>query len=225
MDFSTGWQKSCARPVESVEFPLVEERPSGEDGYAPTYARRDGQFGRIVVRSVVAGRDHTAQRAPERGVVLFDPLDPVDSDLFSDPPFGYVQLEPEGHGTPDELASRLHAVEESVETTRYIHELQQVTASRPAFVSHVRTEHIAVEYGDSAPSEAVAGVLTASIEGTSGPATYREEAPPSDGFERVIEDLDLAEITLPEGREVASWLRHYEYRGEYYEARFRISDI
>lgn len=84
-----------------------------------------------------------------------------------------------------------------------------------AFVSHVRTEHIAVECGESALSEAIAEVLTASVEATGGPATYREEAPPSDGFDRVIGVLELAEITLPEGREVASWLRHYECRGEY----------
>lgn len=268
--------------VESLEFPLIEERPSGEEGYAPTYAHHDDRFDRIEVRSesvtlyrpvvwfepiesppddveyasdpenpsrvptdglssldsavleeaaseavssVVAERDHAAQRAPERGVVFFEPLDPAESELFSDPPFEYVFLEPEGHGAPDEIVLRLHSGEESVETTRYVHELRPVTDSESAFVERVRTEHVAVEYGDSPPSEEVANVLTESATAADGPATYREEVPVSDAFERVIEDLGLGDATLPDDREVASWLRYYEYRGDYFEARFRISEI
>lgn len=268
--------------VESVEFPLVEERPTGEDGYAPTYAHYDGRFDRIEVRSepvsldrwvvwmeplesfpdgvdyvsdpeepyrvptdglssfdaaiveeatsaalrsVVGDRDHATRRASDRGVVFFDPLEPAESDLLSDPPFEYALIEPEGHGTPDELALRLHATEESVETTRYIHGLRPVAESESAFVTHVRSEHVAVEYGDSAPSEETAEIFSASTNAASGPDTYTEEAPPSEAFERVIDDLGLADAAIPDGREVASWLRHYEYRGNYYEARFRISDI
>jgi hypothetical protein len=268
--------------VESVESPLVADRPSGEEGYVPAYARHDGRFNRIEVRSepvtlerpvvwmepleslpdgveyvtdpeepyrvptdglsaldaaiveeaadeavgsVVADRDHASLRAPRRGVVFFEPLDPGESDLLSDPPFEYALIEPEGHGTPDELALRLRAGEEPVETTRYLHELRPVADTESAFVSHVRSEHVAVEYGDTAPSDEVEEILSASIDATSGPATYREGAPLSDGFERVLDDLGLAEATLPDGREVASWLRHYEYRGNYYAAYLRISDV
>lgn len=267
--------------VESVEFPLVEERPTGEDGYAPVYVRRDGGFDRIAVSpepvtldrpvvwmepleslpdgvdpatdpedprqvptdglsafdaalleeatseavgSVVADRDHAALGATERGVVLFEPLDPAESDLLSEPPFEYVRIEPEGHGAPEELVLRLHATTESVTTTRYVHELRPTAESESEFVSHVRSEHVAVEYGDTVP-EAVAEILLESADAADGPATYREGEPLSDAFERLLEDLELADASLPDGREVASWLRFYRYRGRYYEARLMISDV
>ncbi len=268
--------------VDSVEFPLVEARPSGEDGYAPTYAHHDGRFDRIDVRpepveldrwvvwmepleslpegvdyvsdaeepyrvptdglsaldatiieeatsaalrSVVGDRDHAARRAPERGVVFFDPLEPAESELLSEPPFEYARIEPEGHGTPDELALRVRASEESVETTRYVHELRPVAKSERAFVEHVRSEHVAIEYGDSPPSEEIEAILSESTTAASGPATYVEDAPLSDAFERVLADLGLADATIPDGRQVASWLRFYGYRGDYYEARLRISHL
>lgn len=256
--------------VESVEIPLVEERPSGEDGYLPAYTEIDGTYHRVrpegesvtldrwvvwmepldelpegvdyttspregrsdldaeildraireAVVSELEDRNHAAQRAYRRGVVFFEPLSPEDSDLVPDPPFEYARIEPEGEFGPDELALRLHVEEAAVETTRYTHSLEAVADGRDAFVDHVDSEHVAATFSADSLSDDEAEVLDESAALTG----YDENPPPSDAFASVQSSLNVEDVSLPEGREVASWLRFYERDGDYYEARFRISD-
>lgn len=256
--------------VESIEIPLVEERPSGEDGYLPAYTEIDGTYHRVrpkgesvtldrwvvwmepldelpedvdyttspqegrseldaeildraigeAVISELEDRDHAAQRAYRRGVVFFDPLSPENSELVPDPPFEYALVEPDNEFGPDELALRLHVEEEAVETTRYTHELEVVANSRDAFVDHVESEHVAASFLSDSLAEEEADILDESTALTG----YDEDAPPSDAFAAIQSSLNLDDVSLPEDREVASWLRFYERGGDYYEARFRISD-
>ncbi|MFW5918285.1 MAG: hypothetical protein ACOCR0_02265 [Haloferacaceae archaeon] len=265
--------------VESIEIPLVEERPTGEDGYRPAYTRRaedgrsdDGQetYARVRVReepvtverwtvwmepleelpsgveytttpreghseldaeivdrtisraisAVLGDREQAAQRAPRRGVVFFDPLDPDDSELVPEPPFEYALVEPEAHGAPDELPLRLHVQREAVETARYVHELDPIASDRDAFVAHLEDAHVEAHFGSDA-SEEVHELLATSTELTG----HREDEPLSDAFETVLSELDLESVTLPEGREVASWLRYYRREGVYYGADLRISGM
>ncbi|WP_336135917.1 hypothetical protein [Natronomonas amylolytica] len=256
--------------VESIEIPLVEERPSGEDGYRPAYTEIDGTYHRVhpeaeavtldrwvvwmepldelpdgvdyttspregrseldaeildraiseAVVSHLEERDHAAQRAYRRGVVFFDPLSPADSDLVPDPPFEYARIEPEGEFGPDELALRLHAEEEAVETTRYTHSLEPIADGRETFVDHVDSEHVAATFSTDSLSADEAAVLDESTALTG----YDEKAPPSEAFASIQSSLSVEDVSLPQDREVASWLRFYARDGDYYEARFRISD-
>lgn len=256
--------------VESIEIPLVEERPTGESGYKPAYIRQDGTYYRVVVTaepvtlerwtvwmepldelpdgveyttapreglsesdsemvdralgnaisSVLADRDHAAQRAPRRGVVFFDPLSPGESDLVPDPPFEYALVEPESHVAPDEVALRLHVGREAVETTRYLHDLERVAENRKAFVEHVENRHVAASFDPASLSADGRRI----VEQSTAITGYKEAAPPSEAFATIQAALGVDDVRLPEDREVASWLRFYEYDGDYYGARFRISD-
>jgi hypothetical protein len=173
-----------------------------------------------AVVSELEDRDHAAQRAYRRGVVFFEPLSPEDSELVPDPPFEYALIEPETEFGPDELALRLRVEEEAVETTLYTHSLESVAEHREAFVEHVESEHVAASFTSGSLSDGEADALDESTELTG----YDENAPPSDAFASIQSSLNVADVSLPADREVASWLRFYERDGDYYEARFRISD-
>lgn len=137
----------------------------------------------------------------------------------SKPPFEYALLEPTGHGTPSELPLRVHVTEATVETVRYTHELTPVASSRDEFVDHVRTEHIAVEYTDSDLTAEREEILAASREGTG----YEDEGSRSDALTEILTDLDLSEMELSDGADIATWLRYYVYDGDYYRLKYRIS--
>lgn len=173
-----------------------------------------------AVGSAIADRDHAARRAYKRGVVFFEPLDPDESELVPDPPFDYAVVEPDSHLGPDELPIRLHVSEEVVETTRYTHELDPVATTRDELEAHLRSEHIVARYSSEELPEAARRVLTESTR----VAGYDEEVPLSEAFERTLADLDLAEVSLPAGRDVASWRRYYEYDDACYAARLHVSD-
>ncbi|WP_178917663.1 hypothetical protein [Natronomonas gomsonensis] len=256
--------------VESIEIPLVEERPSGEDGYRPAYTEVDGSYHRVRVEaepatlerwvvwmepldelpagvdytttprdglsesdaeivddaiaeahvSVLEERDHEAQRAYRRGTVFFEPLDPENSDLVPDPPFEYALVEPDSEFGPEELAVRLHVEREAVETTRYTHTLDSVADGRSALVDHVESEHVVATVESDSLSEAERDLFEESTAITG----YHEEGAPSEAFESVLSTLSADDLSLPEGREVASWLRFYRRDGDYFESRIRISD-
>lgn len=75
--------------VESVEIPLVEERPSGEDGYRPAYTEIDGTYHRVRPK----GESVTL----ERWVVWMEPLDelPEGVDYTTTPREGRSELDTE----------------------------------------------------------------------------------------------------------------------------------
>ncbi|MFW5964284.1 MAG: hypothetical protein ACOCQM_05405, partial [Natronomonas sp.] len=75
-------------------------------------------------------------------------------------------------------------------------------------------------FDSSTLSEAERDVLAESTAITG----YHEEGSPSEAFEWVLSELSAADVSLPEGREVASWLRFYRLDGDGYEARVRLSD-
>ncbi|ADD05983.1 uncharacterized protein Nmag_2422 [Natrialba magadii ATCC 43099] len=178
-----------------------------------------------AVSSVVGDREHTDLPYPRRGVVFFDPLDPADSELVPEPPFQYALIEPEGHGTPDELALRLHGEKAAVETTKYSHELVPVADSTDGFDEHVRSEHVAVEFSETTLSEEMETILTESADSSSGPMEYVEEGARSDAFDEILAELGLDNTALSDGEEIGSWYRYYEYDDRYYEMRYRISDL
>ncbi|WP_241431482.1 hypothetical protein [Natrialba hulunbeirensis] len=178
-----------------------------------------------AVSSVVADTEHADLPYPRRGVVFFDPLDPADSELLPEAPFQYALIEPEGHGTPDELALRLHVEKAAVETTKYSHELEPVADSTDGFVEHVRSEHVATKFSETTLSEEMATILAESADSSSAPMEYVEEGARSEAFDEILAELGLADAALPEGEEITSWYRYYEYDDEYYEARYRISDL
>lgn len=256
--------------VVSVEIPLVEERPSGEDGFLPAYTHHDGTYFRVhvngesvtldrwtvwmepldeipdgveyttepraglskqdanivdraisqAIHSVVADEDHAAKRAYRRGVVFFEPLDPDESELVPEPPFEYALVEPQGHGAPDELALRFHVGIEPVETTRYTHTIEQIADQRGDFVAHLREEHVAGHFSRDEDSKEVQDILAEATE----LGGYVEEGALSEAFESVLAEIDLADVTLPDASESATWRRYYEYDGAYYWTRLRISD-
>jgi hypothetical protein len=256
--------------VRSVGIPLVEERPSGEDGYRPAYTEIDGTYHRVrpdgesvtlerwvvwmepldelpegvdyvtdpqqgrsdldaeilddaiseAVVSVLEEQDHAALPPQERGIVFLGALSAEDSDLVPEAPFEYALVEPEGEFGPDELALRLHVEQESVETTRYTHSLDAVAEGREAFVDHVDAEHVAARFSSESLSEEAAEILEESTALTG----YYENPPPSEAYTSVQSALGVEDVSLPEGREVASWLRFYARDGDYYQARFRISE-
>lgn len=205
----------------------LEELPAGVDYTTTPREGRSDLDAEIIDRaigeahvSVLEERDHAQQRAYRRGTVFFDPLDPEDSDLVPDPPFEYALVEPESEFGPEELPLRLHVEREAVETTRYTHSLEAVTANRDALLDHIETEHVVAAFEGESLSEAERNVL----EDSTAITGYHEEGSPSEAFESVLSALSAAEVSLPEGREVASWLRFYRLNGAYYEARVRISD-
>lgn len=178
-----------------------------------------------AVSSVVGDREHTDLLHPRRGVVFFDPLEPADSELVPEPPFEYALLEPEGQGTPDELALRLHVEKAAVETVRYTHELESVADTTDAFEEHVRTEHVAAEFSESTLTEEMETILTESADSSSGPMEYVEEGARSDALDEILAELGLDDTALADGEEIGSWCRYYEYDSGYYETRYRISDL
>lgn len=206
----------------------LEELPEGVDATTDPEAGLSGRDVEIVrevtseaVRSVISDRDHAAQPPTDRGVVFFEPLDPAESDLVPEPPFEYAVIDPETEFRSEELPVRLRVAEEPVETRRYVHDLEPVATSREAFVEHVRAEHVAVEYSSGELSSEVREILDESTTLTG----HREEAPPSEAFGSILEDLGLADVEVPDGREVASWRRFYAVDDAYYSARLRISEI
>jgi hypothetical protein len=255
--------------VESVEIPLVEERPSGEDGYRPAYTEIDETYHRVrvdaeavtlerwvvwmepldelpegvdyttapregrseldteildraigeAVLAEIADESQADKPAYRRGVVFFGSLSPEDSELVPDPPFEYAKIEPDNEFGPAELALRLHVEREAVETTHYTHGLEAVAESREAFVDHVEAEHVAASFSSDSLSDEEASILDESTAITG----YHENPPPSEAFASLQSSLSVADVEVPEGRDVASWLRFYERDGDYYEARFRIS--
>lgn len=220
-----------ATPVELERWVVwMEPLESLPDGVDYTTTPREGRSEldeRILDRAIddavvseLEERDHAALPATRRGTVFFDPLDPGESDLVPEPPFEYALVEPDSEFGPDELALRLHVGRESVETTRYRHELEAVADDRAAFVDHVEDEHVAASFEADALSEEQIRVLEESRSLTG----YDEDAPPSEAFGTVLEALDLADVSLPDGREVASWLRFYALEGDYYEAELMVSD-
>lgn len=257
--------------VESVEIPLVEEQPSGQNGYEPAYTRYDGTYYRVrvtgepvtldrwvvwmepldampdgveyttepradlserdaevveqaieeAVVSAMEDRDHTRLPPGDRGVVFFEPMDPDASALVPDPPFEYALVEPGIDVAPDEVAMRAHAERASVQTTRYVHELEAVTDDRDEFVAHLEREHVAAHFPADADSEDAREVLDAATD----LGGYDEEPPLSDGFESVLAALDLGDASLPDGSPGVTWRRYYEYDGAYYRTDLRISDL
>lgn len=73
--------------VESVEIPLVEERPSGQDGYEPAYTRHDGTYYRVHVRGEPVTLD--------RWTVWMEPLDamPDGVEYTTEPQSGLSELD------------------------------------------------------------------------------------------------------------------------------------
>ncbi|MFW5964932.1 MAG: hypothetical protein ACOCQM_08685, partial [Natronomonas sp.] len=75
--------------VESIEIPLLEERPSGEDGYRPAYTETDGSYHRVRVESEAV--------TLERWVVWMEPLEelPDGVDYTTTPREGLSELDAE----------------------------------------------------------------------------------------------------------------------------------
>lgn len=205
----------------------LDEVPAGVDPVRSPLENRSEFDARVLERaidrarsSMFGGDDHAAKPAYDRGFVFFEPLDPEDSDLIPDPPFEYARVEFDDHFEPEEATLRLHVDTEDVETTRYTHELEAVAEDRSAFVEHLRAEHVAASFQRDELSTAERDVLASSRALTG----YDEAGSLSSAFESVLAALELDSVSLPQGREVASWLRYYNYDGDYYETELSVSD-
>ncbi|WP_132058088.1 hypothetical protein [Halorussus amylolyticus] len=195
---------SDADPVENPDEGL-----SDLDADVVEWAAQD------AIRAIVNDDDRSAASQGERGVVYFEPMDPDDSDLVPDPPFEYVQVEPDTEFLSEKQTLRAHAEKGSVETRRYVHETEQVAESESE-LREILIDHIDATFDDASPD--VRDIL----EETSG-GTYAERDPISESFERLIERLGIEDASPPdESGASRAWRRHYEYGGNYYATTLRV---
>lgn len=172
-----------------------------------------------AISASLGDREQAGVAHGERGVVYYDPLDPDESGLVPEPPFEYARVEPESHVAPSELYLRAHADHGTVTTTRYVHETTPITDSRTEFEAHLREHHVDATFDSATVDESVADILAELDRGQ----VHDERPPLSEGFEALLERLDLDDVASDESGDRVSRDRYYEHDGTYHNANFSVS--
>lgn len=226
-------RKRTAEPV-SVEtwvvwFEAVEQVPDGitpvDVSQIPTdeYSELDRRILTSALRStttaVVAGDAQERDPIQELGVPYFGARDPAESTLVPDPPFEYAVDTSGGHGAPDEIPLRLRTDRTSVETTRYVHEVDHVASDEDGFRDHVHDTVLDATFDRSTVDGEVRDILD-SIDRV----PHEDEGSPSEALATILEGLGLGAVDLDGDETRRSWRRWFAYDSSYYRCRYRIRD-
>jgi hypothetical protein len=200
--------------VTPVDVSQISSEEYGElDSHILTHARQ------VATTAVVAGDAREGDPVHELGVPYFGARDPVESDLVPEPPFKYALDTSGGHGAPDEILLRLRTDRTSVETTRYVHGVEQVASDENGFRGHVHDTVLDATFDQSTLNEAVQEILD-----TVDSVPHEEEGSPSAALETILGTLGLSTAELGENETRRSWQRWFAYDSSYYRCTYRITE-